>query len=348
MIMQPSMLQRLTRNLAIITVLCAAIPSFGFGDENDDGSFKKAVRPAFTKFADRMTIESLNASVSEAYRMGPGDLVEVRMWSDERVSGEHLIDPTGHIAIPILGEFELAGKTRKEAQQMLEEAFAERYVNPLVHFGIREYHNNRVFVLGRVGTPGMINFRGRPNLLEALSLAGAIPAGDRENHLQRCAVIRGSDQIIWVDLNELLVGGNMSLNLALTNSDVVYIPDVRDPLVYVMGEVRDPGVYRITAEMSFLDALMQAGGLTEDGKKRNVALIRQVEGQAQVTKINMSAFYRGDYSKNFLLRDGDILYVRRKSLARLEYLLSAISPFTSLLVIREAIADDGSGTSGKR
>ena len=111
-------------------------------------------------------------------------------------------------------------------------------------------------------------------------------------------------------------------------------------MIYVMGEVENPGVYRLTPNMSFLDGLMLAGGPTEDGKKQGMALIRNVDGKAEVLKINTSEFRRGDYSSNMALKENDIIYVRRKAISRFNYALRQITPFASVLLVREALVND--------
>lgn len=329
-----------------LTFLVVTAPLWAKDKNAADSLFVKAEKPGKVTFSEASLIETFEKDLPTAYQIGPGDALSIEMWGDERLSGLQTVDPFGFISLPLLGDVKVSGKPREQVQRELREALSKNYADPLLHVRVAEYNNNRVFVLGRVNNPGVVTFSARPTLLEALATAGSMPTSDRINTLQRCAIMRGRDRIVWLDLNELLLGGNLSLNLTLANNDVIFIPDAHEPYVYVMGQVNSPGAYRLTSNMSLLDALMRAGGLTRDGKQRKLAVIRQGEDGPMVAKINLKRFYRGDLDQNFALQDGDIIYVRTKNIARFEYLMRTVTPFTSLLVINEALKSDDTGTSG--
>ena len=302
--------------------------------------FQNASAVEDRKYTDAQLIQTINESLPLEYLIGPGDLVEVQVWDQPELSGRHTVGPSGKLSLPLIGEMKVQGLTRTEAANLVKSRLETYYRDLFVNFQIIEYNNNRVFVLGRVANPGIVRFSWRGNLLEALSLAGSIPVLDRSTQLTKCAVIRGKNEIIWIDLKALLVDGNLNLNLHLANNDIIFIPDGHDALVYVMGEVVNPGAYRITTEMSFLDALMLAGGITLDGKKTNVRLIRNKDGEPFVLKIDMARFRKGDYQHDVTLRENDIIYVSRKGLAKFEYVLNKFSPLTQIFLIREAISND--------
>lgn len=301
--------------------------------------FENASKMEGQKFAGEATIQRINDAIPEEYHLGPGDVVDVQVWDQPTLSGRHTIGPDGTLAIPLIGELDVEGMTRTEAMSLIRTSLETFYQDPFVNLQILEYKNNRVFVLGRVTRPGMVSFDGRGTLLEALAMAGSVPVLDRTTQLTKCAVIRGRQQIIWIDLKELLVYGNMNLNLRLANNDVVYIPDGHDALVYVMGEVETPGAYRITPEMSFLDALMLAGGPTLDAKKGKLALIRNEHGVGNVREITLAGFRKGDFAGNILLEENDIIFVYRKGIAKLHYFLTQISPFAQWLLVDQVVSD---------
>ena len=102
-----------------------------------------------------------------------------------------------------------------------------------------------------------------PTLLEALARAGGLPILDKQQLLTRCAVIRGRDRIAWVDLKGVLSGLGSVAEFASPAARSYLRPGLDDTPVYVLGEVKKPGAYRLTPEMSLLDALSQAGGPTK-------------------------------------------------------------------------------------
>ncbi len=164
--------------------------------------------------------------------------------------------------------------------------------------------------------------------LEALSIAGGYSTEAEDTYLTRCAIIRGKDTIIWIDLNDLLQNGNMALNAKILNNDVIFIPESQSELVYVMGEVRTPGAYNMTGRLTIMDSLMLAGGPTDDADTTTIYLIRKGEGkQGSVREINLKHLLTAaDFSRNYIMEDDDVLYVTEKRISRFNYVLEKIVP----------------------
>lgn len=216
-----------------------------------------------------------------AYRLGEGDIVVIEIWDRQELSGRHIIGPDGQVTLPVVGPIRLTDLTRGEAAQTVAAALGRYYMVLVVTVRVEQYVSNRVLVLGRVSKPGIISFETPPTLLQAITLAGALPVGGtgaEKSTWGRCAIFRGRDRIIWVELEALLTGQNPGLHLRLRRNDLVYIPDADDQLVYVLGEVQKPGAFRLTPDMSFMDAFASAGGLTKDAASDRIHLIRPSQG----------------------------------------------------------------------
>ncbi|WP_019563922.1 polysaccharide export protein [Thioalkalivibrio sp. ALMg13-2] len=77
--------------------------------------------------------------------------------------------------------------------------------------------------------------------------------------------------------------------------------------VQVTGEVREPGRQPITQiPLTLLDAIGEAGGLTEDANWHDARLTRDGE-DIRLSVYDMLA--RGELAQNRLLRDGDVLHI---------------------------------------
>ena len=178
-----------------------------------------------------------------------------------------------------------------------------------------------------------MTFPGQGTLLEALSMAGGLPIVAEQAFLTKCAIIRGKDTIIWVDLNELLQNGNVALNARIINNDVIFIPESQSELVYVMGEVFKPSTFRLTGQMTVMDALMMAGGPTKNANRKKLYLIRSTENdRGNIKEIDLLAMLNtADLSKNYLLHDNDILYVSEKGISKFNYNIQQIVPFFNVL-----------------
>jgi polysaccharide export outer membrane protein len=211
------------------------------------------VREVSEQFSSLELIEQFDEGFDDEYRFGPGDRINIEVWDRPELSGTHIIGPDGGILLPIAGSFKLAGLSRDEAVTQVSTKLSGFYIDPDVTVRVEEYSSNSILVLGRVAKPGAIQFNGTPTLLEAITLAGGLPVGGvgaDEAALTRCAVFRGQDRVIWIELSKLLSGEELAFNIRLRRQDVVYIPDAADQLVFVMGEVTQAGAYNLSPDMS--------------------------------------------------------------------------------------------------
>ena len=127
----------------------------------------------------------------------------------------------------------------------------------------------------------------------------------------------------------------MTLNVRLRRGDVVYVPDPSDQLVYVMGQVNKPGAYQFTPNMSFLDALAQAGGPNDTAQPSKIVLARPRQNEQRV--IDLKTFLGGNGARNYALEEGDIIYVPKNGIAKVGYVLQQLNPLTSTVLFAAAI-----------
>jgi polysaccharide export outer membrane protein len=269
------------------------------------------------------------------YILGSGDVITVTVWGHPELSGKRVIGPDGEIQLPFVGSFRVAGLTADDAGRKLTAALREDYLNTAAAITVDKYNGNQVIVLGHVAHQGVLVFAGDPTLLEALAKAGAAPGKDDQSGMPtRCAIIRGRDRIMWVDLRPLMKGSDLSLNIPLLRNDLVFVPDPDDALVYVMGQVKNPGPYPLTANMSFLEALTRAGGPNDSAQQGKIVLARPSKNTEQIVDLE------SDFQKsgtNYQLEAGDIVYVPKSGLAKLGYVMQQISPLTTMALFGGAM-----------
>src|SRR5512139_2995491 len=108
-----------------------------------------------------------------AYRIGPQDLLEIRVFEVENLSVTVRVEEDGTITLPLLGRVMVKGLTQEEVVQRLTDLLQAKYVkNPQVTIFIREYKNQQVAVIGAVENAGSYELVGRRNLLQMISMAG--------------------------------------------------------------------------------------------------------------------------------------------------------------------------------
>ncbi|MCB1085447.1 MAG: polysaccharide biosynthesis/export family protein [Verrucomicrobiae bacterium] len=300
---------------------------------NVDNAFVAQAVKAQRTLASEDQLNAFSEAVPEAYLIGPGDVLEILVRERPDISvKETTVSPDGTISVPQVGILDVRGRTAAELTATISGKLARLYEEPEVTVHVHDYQNHKVFVLGRIANPGLVKFGGTGTLLEALALAGGLPTVAEEAFLSRAMIFRGQEEVIWVDLRELLQNGNLAMNPRLRNNDIVFIPESDDELVYVMGEVKSPGAVKLKTELSVLDAVMASGGPTKDAKIAKTYLIRYENGRGLVQPIDLERFVRrADLRQDYLLRDGDIVYVSERPLADINYLISSLSPSVSYL-----------------
>jgi protein involved in polysaccharide export with SLBB domain len=124
----------------------------------------------------------------------------------------------------------------------------------------------------------------------------------------------------------------MALNARIQNNDVIYIPESKSELVYVMGEVFKPGAISLHGQLTYMDALMLSGGPKKSADITKTYIIRFDGRKSAVKEIDLKRMLEtGDFRDNFLLQDNDVIYVAEKGMGRFNYALKQLMPFLDVL-----------------
>jgi polysaccharide export outer membrane protein len=109
--------------------------------------------------------------VSE-YRVGPQDLIEVRVFQVPDLSRTVRVNSAGQISLPLIGELHAGGLTIQELERAIGKKLEAKYLqNPQVTAFVKEYTSQRVTVEGAVKKPGIYPLSGRTSLLQAIAMA---------------------------------------------------------------------------------------------------------------------------------------------------------------------------------
>ena len=233
------------------------------------------------------------------YTIGVRDVLEINVFNQEDLSGEYTVGPDGAFPFPLIGRVEAAGSTVEQLEERLRQRLLDGYFrNPRLTVAVAEFRSQQVFVMGEVTRPGAYPLTAETNLVEILALAGPLTFqasgtavvlradgpradgpradGPRADGDGSGGPPDGATDAIRVNLRDL-EAGDLSRNLILRDGDTVFIP--RAEVVYVFGEVREPGSYPIEPGMTVLQALSLAGGATEFAALKRITVMRIVDGE---------------------------------------------------------------------
>ena len=101
------------------------------------------------------------AAPSADYRLAPGDRLTIVVYDQPQLSGQFIVDGGGGILLPLAGAVSLSGLTLAEAQQLIQDRFADGVlVQPAVSVRITEYRP--IFVTGKRQKAGKLSLHDRP------------------------------------------------------------------------------------------------------------------------------------------------------------------------------------------
>ena len=247
-----------------------------------------------------------------AYRIGPGDLLELRVFEVEGLSQTVRVEEDGTITLPLLGRVMVKGLTQEEVVQKLTDLLQAKYVkNPQVTIFIREYKNQQVAVIGAVERSGNYELVGRRNLLQMISMAGGLTemAGNEVFILREGP--DGQTSTVTIDLKDLMVNGNQELNVPIEPNDVISVPVDREIRVFVMGRVNQPGpiLAKMSEGITLLQAIAGAGGPAE-GAKLSAVTVKRTDrtGKQLQFKVNLKDIINGK-KQDIRLLEGDVINV---------------------------------------
>jgi len=223
------------------------------------------------------------------YVVGPQDVLMIALFDQQDLSGKYTVEADGTFTFPLIGRVKAGGLTLRSVEEALRKELSNGFFkNPQVSVAVDQYRSQRVFVVGEVRMPGTYPLTGDTTLIEALARAGSTT----ENASGEVLIVRSrtaakvdgpllperehAAEVIHVDIKELQ-SGRLSQNAQLRDSDTIFIP--RAELVYVFGQVKDPGGFPLRKGTTVLQALSLAGGVTDRGATGRIRIARVVAGK---------------------------------------------------------------------
>jgi polysaccharide export outer membrane protein len=123
------------------------------------------------------------------YRLGSGDQIRVTVFGHEDLSGEFLVDGTGKIALPLIGNVQAGDVSARELEIAIVDKLRPDYLkNPRVNVEVLNYRP--FYIIGEVKKPGSYPYVSGMTVVNAVALAGGYTYRAQE---QKLFITRGAD-----------------------------------------------------------------------------------------------------------------------------------------------------------
>lgn len=233
----------------------------------------------------------------ERYRIGPGDVLEVRFYKWQQLTRDAVrVDRRGMIRLPLLeAEVKAACRTEGELAAEISTRYLKFLKNPQVEVFLKEFNSQPVAVIGAVNQPGRFQLQRRVRLLELLAFAG----GPSQRAGRSIQIVNAEPAPVCEttepDSGKTAETGLTSYNLSRTlkgdddanpyvrPGDTVSVLEAEQ--AFVVGNVFRPLAIPLREPVTVTRAIAMAGGTMPDTKSDRVRIIRQPPGSMTNTEI---------------------------------------------------------------
>jgi polysaccharide biosynthesis/export protein len=230
------------------------------------------------------------------HKVLPNDLLSITVYDEPELSRSARVDADGKIAMPQLtAKLQASGLMPRDIEKEVSIALVDGQIllHPIVTVAILEYAERSISVVGDVRLPGQFKVTSPISLLEALAKAGWITEDAGPDVL---LTTPDSPTPRKINLRDLQMSTDRSLNVMLTGGEIVSVPDAmkelatrfpEGPKIWVTGNVGHPLVYSITkpADATVLKVIASAGGLLQNNTK--TAWIYRLDGAGNRNEIHI-------------------------------------------------------------
>jgi len=328
---------------------------------NDRVSRATAVVPALG-FSDSFK----NAGQLGSDTIRPGDILALTIWEnvDKPLLGpegqvaavleEVQVDGAGFIFVPYAGRIRAAGNTPEGIRRIISAKLEEQTPDPQVEVRRAAGDGSTVSLVGTVGAQGVYPIE-RPTrtLSTMLAQAGGVTIVPE---IAQITVLRGREtgQIWFQDLYD-----NPELDIALRGGDRILVEEDTRAFTALGATGTQSRVNFFTKDLSAIEAIAQVGGLVAtssdptgvfifrneaDVVANNVLGRKDLDGaQRMVYVLNLTKPNGMFTARDFIVRDGDTLYVTEAPITTWNKTISAI---TGTLTSADTLLEVGGISTG--
>jgi polysaccharide export outer membrane protein len=211
-------------------------------------------------------------AVDANFQIGLGDSLVLELVGRKDFDTNAQVSGEGTILVPLVGKIKALGLTTEQLSQAVQDALKKGgyYSDPLVRVSVTGVASRYATVLGDVTTPGLLPLDRAYHLSDIVAKIGA--------HFNE-----GSGTVIVTHENgeqahyniATIATGAAAGDPLVQPGDKIYVPPAAQETIYCNGQVRTPGGFPLTKNMTIRDLIARCGGVTDMGSDRKLKLFRK-------------------------------------------------------------------------
>jgi polysaccharide export outer membrane protein len=300
------------------------------------------IKPPAAPTSDFNTTPTIIVSPDEDYRIGPRDVIEVRIEDAPELSKTFPVNADGTFWMPYLNRLKAQDKTTEQLSKEIADKLRGKYLkDPQVLVSVKQFNSRSFFIAGAVQRPGVYQIEGHPSLFKLITVAGGL----RENFGSTAFIIREAKDkksdsssnntpaikpvstdsqqpasqaadttgenaeysVRTVNITGMLKG-RIEQSTYLEPGDFVNIPPA--DVFYVAGEVNAPGSFPLSEGTTLRQAMALAQGATFNAAAGEGVIFRTdlATGRRDEIKVDIGAVMKNKKS-DVPLQANDIVMV---------------------------------------
>jgi len=286
------------KSVLLLLALCGLAPAAAAQDTG-------AAAPQAPVVNTASSATSLDAMGVKKYLLGPGDVLDLRVYNEPQFNGPLVVDDEGNVSLPFI-EAPIRAQCRsdREIKADVIKALSKFLNKPQVSLRLTEARSRPpAVVFGAVRSPSRVQMLRKVKLLDLLASSGGVTdaaGGDIQIFHTEPLMCPDAEDLAAVPLDTYkpsdptqvgydvyslrdLKDGKSEANPVVRPGDIVIVQEAQP--VYITGAVRMPQGLYLKNGMQLKQAIAMVGGLAKEAKASSVVIWRRKKGQVDPEKL---------------------------------------------------------------
>jgi len=172
----------------------------------------------------QLAIAETGIADEDAYKIQPGDVLEVSVWKEENMIRTVLIRPDGGMSFPLVGDIHAAGESVERLSATIAERLSKYIPDPVVTVSMQQLSGNKIYVVGKVARPGEYVATSYVDVVQAIAMAGGMTTFASVNKIKIVRRMGDNLEAYSFRFSDIEDGENLEQNIILKSGDIVVVP----------------------------------------------------------------------------------------------------------------------------
>jgi len=158
----------------------------------------------------------------KTFKLGPEDVIMIRVWREPDLSGPVVVQPDGKIVLPVINQVQAAGLTPEQLSQSLTKSLSKFINDPQVIVQVQAVRSKKYYISGEINRPGSYPLAVPIRVFDAITMAGGFRDFANRKHI---IIIRDNGaKRFRFNYNDIVKGKKLDQNILLQDGDQIIVP----------------------------------------------------------------------------------------------------------------------------